>query len=204
MRLVIGGPTLPLVPASFALDLATLYATTRESGPWASVTLGFVETTHVHLGREAVLAQARRCQASHVLWLDTDMAFPPDTALRLARHDRPVVACNGVTRDPRRLFTAVRDGTRVPTTPASTGLEAVDSVGLAVLLLRLDVVADLARPWFTWGIDATGAVVGEDVGFCRALRAAGHPILIDHDLSQEIGHIGQYTYRPARAAALPV
>jgi hypothetical protein len=203
MRLVIGGPTLQLVPASFAFDLAQLYAYESRGPRWTSVTLGFAETTHVHLGREAVLAQALRCQATHMLWLDTDMAFPPDTALRLVRHDRPVVGCNCVTRDPRRLCTAVRDGTRIATTAASTGLEAVDSVGLAVLLLRLDVVADLARPWFAWGSDAMGAAVGEDVGFCRALRAAGHQIWIDHDLSKEIGHVGQCTYRPA-ATAVPV
>jgi hypothetical protein len=199
MRLVMGGPTLQSVPASFAVDLAQLYATTRESGPWASITMGFLETTHVHLGRELVLEQALKCQATHVLWLDTDMAFPPETAVRLARHDQAVVGGNCVTRDPRRLFTAVRDGRRIATTPASTGLEAVDSVGLAVLLVRLDVVADLARPWFAWGRDATGAVVGEDVGFCRALRLAGQTIWIDHDLSKEIGHVGQFTYRPAPA-----
>lgn len=196
MRLVIGGPTRDTVPASFALDLAQLYATTRECGPWTSVTMGWIQSTYVHVGREAVLAGALERQATHVLWLDTDMSVPPDLALRLAQHNRPIVACNCLMRDARLFFTARRDGQRIETRPNSTGLEAIDSVGLAVMLMRLDVVMDLPRPWFQHGRNAQGDDIGEDVMFCRALRAAGHEIVIDHDLSKEIGHIGPYTFRP--------
>ncbi|HEV8215766.1 MAG TPA: hypothetical protein VGP95_08030 [Gemmatimonadaceae bacterium] len=197
MRLVIGGPTLATVPARFALDLAHLYAYTGDAG---AVFLRFVQSTYVHVGREAVLEAALQIGASHVLWLDTDMTFPEDTALRLAAHDQAIVAANCVLRDPRILFTAERNGQRVETRPDSTGLEAVDSIGLAVVLMRTDVVADLPRPWFQHGRTEAGVDIGEDRMFCRALRAAGHQIWIDHDLSKEIGHIGQHTYRPASAA----
>ena len=101
------------------------------------------------------------------------------------------------------MCTAQRGGHRIHTTPASTGLDVVDSVGLAVCLMRTDVVADLPRPWFRHGLTATGVDLGEDITFCRALTQAGHAIWIDHDLSKEVGHIGQYTFRPA-AAAVPV
>jgi hypothetical protein len=199
VRLVIGGPTLATVPASFALDLVQLYAHTVAHGPWSSVTVGLIGATYVHVGREAFLEQAIRSHATHVLWLDTDMTVPPDTALRLCAHQRAIVAANCVMRDPRLLCTAQRGGQRIQTTPASTGLDIVDSVGLAVCLMRTDVVADLPRPWFRHGLTATGGDLGEDITFCRALTQAGHAIWIDHDLSQEIGHIGQYTYRPAAA-----
>lgn len=198
MRLVIGGPTRETVPASFALDLAKLYAYTVRWDAGA-VYLRFVQSTYVHVGREAVLSEALQLGATHVLWLDTDMTFPEDAALRLARHDRPVVACNCVMRDPRRLFTARRDGQPIETGPQSTGIEKVDTVGLAVLLMRTDVVAGLPRPWFDHGRNAAGEDVGEDVMFCRRLRALGQDIYIDHGLSKEIGHIGQYTFRPTAA-----
>lgn len=204
-RLVIGGPTRDTVPASFVLDVVELYEKTRADGPWSSVTVGFIESTYVHVGREQFLAAAiEKCQASHVLWLDTDMRFPPDTAIRLARHNQPVVACNCVMRDRRLIFTAQRDGERVATRPASSGLQPVDTVGLAVMLMRTDIVKDLPRPWFGHGLNDTGGDIGEDVMFCRTLREAGHQILIDHDLSKEIGHIGQHTYRPVSDAALAV
>lgn len=207
MRLVIGGPTRDTVPAAFAVDLAHLYATTRDAGQWSSVTLGFIQSTYVHVGRQAVLERALWDweRASHVLWLDTDMRFPDTAALQLLAHNRSIVAANCVMKDPRILFTAEREGQRIETRPDSTGLEAVDSIGLAVMLMRTDVVAELPRPWFQHGRTDAGVDIGEDRMFCRALRAAGHEIWIDHDLSKEIGHVGQYTYRPvARDAALHV
>jgi hypothetical protein len=109
-------------------------------------------------------------------------------------HDQPIVACNYVVRQASGLFTAFRDEQRIPTLATSTGLEAVDYCGMGALLMRTDVVADLPRPWFRHGLNAQGGDIGEDVGFCRALRAAGYPIYIDHDLSKEIEHIGQHAY----------
>jgi hypothetical protein len=203
MRLVIGGPTRDSTPASFAHDLAELYANAR-SGP-REVLLRFVQSTYVHVGREAVLEESIRAGATHVLWLDTDMSFPATTAIRLLAHNRSIVACNYVMRNDRHVFTAERTGATVETLPESTGLEAVDSVGFGVLLMRTDVALDLVRPWFCHGRNPdTGADIGEDRMFCRAVRAAGHEILIDHDLSHEIGHIGQHTYRPHRQAALAI
>jgi hypothetical protein len=203
MRLVIGGPTRDTVPASFAVDLAELYAHTVRWDAGA-VWLRFVQATYVHVGREAALEAALGLGATHLLWLDTDMTFPADTAVRLAGINRPIVACNCLMKDPRGLFTAERDNERIATTPESTGLEAVDSIGLAVLLMRTTVVASLPRPWFRHGVTDAGVDIGEDRMFCRALRAAGHEILIDHDLSKEIGHIGSYTYRPPREAPVAV
>lgn len=196
MRLVIGGPAREYGPFSFALDLAALYARTRDEGPWSTVTLGYVQSTYVHVGREAVLVWALERQATHILWLDTDMAFPADTAIRLAQHNQPIVAANCVLRQPRQMFTAMRAGQRVETTPASTGLELVDQVGAAVMLMRTDVVSRLHRPWFEHGMQSNRVDIGEDIMLCRKLRGVGHSIYIDHDLSKEIGHIGQHTYRP--------
>lgn len=206
MRLVIGGPTRDTVPASFAVDLVQLYATTREKGPWQTVTVGFIAATYIHCGRELFLESALRQGATHVLWLDTDMSFPPETAIRLAMHDKPVVACNYVTRDGSNKFTAMKEDEnllitgRVDTRHDSHGLEAVDAVGMGVMLLRTDVVQQVPRPWFTHGRNPiTGGDVGEDIVFCRALRAAGHQVYIDHELSKEIGHVGQQTYRTVTA-----
>jgi len=196
MRLAIGGPTRDGVPASFAVDLAQLYAYTRERGPWGSeVTVGFIASTYIHVGREFFLEASRKQGATHIFWLDTDMSVPREAAVLLAMHEQPIVACNYLVRQASGLFTAFRDEQRIQTTAASTGLEAVEYCGMGAMLMRTDVVADLPRPWFRHGINEHGGDIGEDVGFCRALRAAGHTIYIDHDLTKEVGHIGQYIYR---------
>jgi hypothetical protein len=194
-KLAIGGPTRDSVPASFAVDLAQLYATTRERGPWSIVTVGFLQSTYIHMGREYFLEACERQGASHVLWLDSDMSFPPEAAIRLARHDQPVVGCNYVTRDGTGRFTARRDGQPVAPTAENTGLEAVDGLGFGVLLMRLDVVLGMPRPRFRHGLNAIDGDIGEDLMMCRALGAAGYTVYLDHDLSQEIGHIGQTIFR---------
>jgi hypothetical protein len=204
MRLAIGGPTRDSVPAAFAVDVAQLYAYTRERGPWGSdVTIGWIASTYIHVGRELFLEAALKQGATHVLWLDSDMSVPRETAVLLYMHDTPIVACNYLVRQDSGLFTASRDGQRVPTRAESTGLEAVEYVGLGAMLMRTDVVAGLGRPWFRHGLNELGGDVGEDVMFCRGLGRAGHTVYIDHDLSKTVGHIGQHTYR-LEAEAVPV
>lgn len=196
MRLAIGGPTRDLVPASFAVDLAQLYAYTIARGPWATVTVGFKAATYIHMGREYFLEDAIQQGATHVLWLDTDMSFPRETAVWLALHDQPIVGCNYLTRHGSHSWTAMReDGTRIATTSTSEGLEAVDAMGFGVVLMRTDLVVGFARPRFRHGLNARDGDIGEDIMFCRTVRAAGHPIYIDHDLSKGIGHIGQYNFQ---------
>jgi hypothetical protein len=195
MRLAIGGPTREIVPAAFAVDVAQLYAYTRERGPWGDdVTIGWVTSTYIHVGREWFLEASLKQGATHILWLDTDMSLPREAAVLLAMHERSVVACNYVVRQPSGLFTASRDGQRVATTATSTGLEVVEYVGMGAMLMRAEAVKDITRPWFRHGLNEFGGDIGEDVLFCRALAAAGHPVYIDHDLSKQVGHIGQHTY----------
>lgn len=206
MRLAITAPTRDMVPASFAVDLAEMYAFTRQFGPFEDVTIHFVASSYIHAGQERVLEDAiKHFGATHVLWLETDMAFPKDTAIKLAKHNRPIVATNAVMRHFPLRFTAIRDGKRVETTEASNGLESVDACGLAVMLMRTDVVSGWQKPWFSHEWDAeTQSERGHDAVFCKRLKDAGHSIYIDHDLSKEIGHIGQFTYRPACRLTVPV
>lgn len=200
-RIWIGGPTLAAVPASFALDLAQLYAYTQ---PRVAAVLGFIQSAYIHVGREAVLKAAIGYDATHILWIDTDMMFPPETAMRLLAHEKDIVAANCVMKHPTPIFTAVRDSQRIETGPDSTGLETVDTVGCAVMLMRMAVVASLPRPIFTHGLNDDGSDVGEDLMFCRAARRAGFDIFVDHDLSKEIGHVGQHTYRISSRAPVTV
>jgi hypothetical protein len=194
MHLAIGGPTRDTVPASFAVDVARLFAKTKERGPWPTVTIGFVASTYIHVGREWFLEASIKQGATHVLWLDTDMSFTPETAIRLSWHHQPIVGCNYVVRQASGLFTARRGETRIATTEASKGLEAVDAMGFGCVLMRTDITDGLFRPWFRHGLNDQLGDVGEDIMFCRALKAAGHEIYIDHDVSKDIGHIGQHTY----------
>jgi hypothetical protein len=202
MKLAIGGPTRDTVPAAFAVSAAHLFAYTRELGQWGkNVTMDWVASTYIHVGREWFLESALKQGATHILWLDTDMRVPRETAVLLAMHDHPIVACNYHVRQASGIFTAARGDQRVATTEASTGLEAVEYVGMGAMLMRAEVVAGLGRPWFRHGLNEFGGDVGEDVMFCRGLGRAGYTVYIDHDLSKDVEHIGQHTYRTVDRSA---
>jgi hypothetical protein len=198
MKLWIGGPTRDIVPASFSVNLAELFAYTREFGPCGKHVKvdGFIEHTYIHCGRELVLEAALKQGFTHVLWLDTDMSFPRTSAVQLMAHDQPIVGCNYKSRRQGDSQWVARrhDGTRVETTTTSTGLEAVESTGFGVVLMRTDVVSGLGRPWFRHGLNDFGGDVGEDIMLCRGLGKAGYTVYIDHDLSKQVTHIGQYAY----------
>jgi len=194
VRLAIAVPALSNVPAVFANDLAMLYAETSRAIP--QTTLAMMVGTFVHQAREKLLHDMTKLWcATHILWLDADMTFPSDTALRLLKHERDVVAANYVTRVPPGRPTARKDGKCVSSAEA-TGLESVDHVGMGVFLMKTSVVRDIPRPRFWYSTETET----EDVYFCRQLRKAGHEILIDHDLSREVGHVGLHTYREAPMA----
>jgi hypothetical protein len=77
-----------------------------------------------------------------------------------------------------------------------TGLQEVGWVGLGCCLLKLtDAVRAIKRPHFevVW-LEDTQSYLGEDYMFSEKLRHAGIKLWIDHDVSQQIGHVGDFKY----------
>ncbi len=205
MHLAIGGPTRDMVPMSFALDLLHLHEYTIKHGPWPTVTVGFIQSTYIHVGRELFLQAALKQGATHILWLDTDMGFPRTAALQLFAHAQALVGVNYRVRQESGIFTSQDEhGTRIQTTAASTGLESVAGLGFGMMLMDVKAVDGLPRPLFRHGLNMQNGDVGEDIMFCRTLRAAGHQIYIDHDLSKEISHVGLHSYRTIAPALAEV
>ncbi len=133
---------------------------------------------------------------THMLFLDSDMTFPSNTLERLLAHRKPVVACNyAVKKVPPYPVTTYMDGSYVYTNEDSQGLESVGAIGMGVVLIERPVLDAIPRPRFLVGWrEKQKSYVGEDIFFCNLLHAKGIPILIDHDLSKEVGHIGQFTW----------
>lgn len=200
MQIVIAVPSHDTVPARFANDLAQLCAHSASTLPGA-VELLFLIGTYIHDAREQLAEAALQCGASHVLWMDSDMRFPRDALLRLLQRDVPMVGINYTTRVPPAVFVAKSNGSRVRTLRGSIGLEEVDAIGFGLVLMRSEVITRtlaLGAPLFRYDwIAERGRLLGEDYSFCGRARAAGFPIHVDHDLSKECAHIGQWEYRPA-------
>lgn len=187
-------PARDMVTASFAFDLARLTGVTQENLMLLTSQGTLIVNQRTDLAKNAIEAGC-----THILFLDSDMRFPADTLERLLAHDKDIVACNYSTRKFPLRSVAFKDDTSwdtVDTDPDSTGLEPVASIGMGIMLIKSEVFVKIGLPYFMIGFSAKNQeYTGEDIFFCRKARAAGYEILVDHDLSKEIGHTGAIDFR---------
>lgn len=191
MRLLIAMPTYGSVASDCARSLAMLlfYIGHRPPDGMAWVGIEMMSSSNLpQLRHDLAVSAMRKHEATHILWVDSDMAFPKDSLHRLLAHDLEIVGCNY----PRRLgshHSAATDLECQPFKASSTGLGEAGVIGFGLLLTRIGVFeGDYEMPLFAHH-DADGYCT-EDVTFCRKVRARGHRIWVDHDLSREVRHIG--------------
>jgi len=147
--------------------------------------------TLVARGRSDLVTQALEREATHMLWIDSDMVFPTDVAFQLLQHQEDIVAANCVTRQPPYQPTAIgMDGDFLWTEEGQKGLSPVHHVGLAVALVSMEVFKTMPAPHFQTPHTDEGWI-GEDVFFMRAARERGFQPYVDHALSREVKHLGE-------------
>ena len=149
--------------------------------------------------RENLAEQALESEATHFLWLDSDMRFPPNLSHLLFKHDLPIVACNYVKRKiPAMPNSKDLNGKLIATNRDSRGLVEAISAGFGVVLMKREVFEKVPKPWFdqVWfEKDGKLEMMGEDVFFFqKARKVAGIPLYVDHSASQKISHIGTFEY----------
>lgn len=175
--------------------------------------------------RHRLVGEALTWGATHLLWLDADHVFPPDTIPRLLSHNLDVVGANYARRASPTAPTACRIDKNdddedvknlVYTTreKAEAGeVEEVAHLGFGVCLMDMRVL-DLLQthadehgdgnfmPLFEMQSNPGKAgMIGEDVFFFRKVREAGGRVFCDHALSWEVGHIGEHILTNAHANA---
>jgi hypothetical protein len=203
LKIAIASPARDMVHTAFAFALANMVAHTAAARPDITLDARYVQGTMIFDQRIKLARLCLELECSHILWLDTDMAFPSDTLLRLLSHRLDIVAVNYVTREipAAPLAWAAACDTkwkRVPTRHESTGLEKVLGVGLGVMLTDIHVIQKLApleAPmfWFQY-FGKNRTTQSEDYYFCRGAARQGFDIWIDHGLSKEIRHIGTFGF----------
>jgi len=165
-----------------------------------NVDVTFIRSSNLPEARARLVARAYELEASHILWLDSDMKFPADTISRLINHNLAVVAANYPTKEIQARPTAYVDEEDyvgpVWSGEKATGLQAVAHCGMGVMLSDMRVFDVLNLPFFAFEPQGPDFVrhLGEDVYFCRKLGEAGIQVHIDHDLSKQVAHVGEFEY----------
>jgi hypothetical protein len=136
-----------------------------------------------------------------MMWIDSDIIFKPEDFFKILESPHDVTAGLYMMEDLTHLA-AVKDwdtdmfmknGTfkfiRPDDLVGAAQYVKVAYAGMGWMLIRKGVVEDLKYPWFWSDLQKIGDLVdmnSEDVAFCRALEAAGHPVHVDTQL--RVGH----------------
>lgn len=155
-----------------------------------------VKGSHLAENRNVLVKQALDTDCTHILWVDDDMTFTMDTFYKLWKHDVDIVGANCATKTIPPRPTAKNGRDYVFTTETSVGLEEVNRLGMGVTLVKADVYKKIGEPYFACppNPEFDNAPMGEDIYMIRKAIDNGYKVFIDHDVSKNVGHIGDYVY----------
>ena len=189
-------PTRDTVYSHFSYSLGNLIKTTTMMG--IEVHLFFDASTILINQRENLINRAIEVKSEWVLWLDSDMMFPPTTLLRLLAHNQDIVACNYMKRSyPFKsvAFMDTNDWESWVPLQSEDELLTVEAIGMGCVLMKTSVFEKLNRPYFEYTYQPkTKDWGGEDFTLFKKLNKVGHQVKVDMNLSNEIYHIGTYAY----------
>lgn len=191
---IIAMPTHGMMQAATAADFAYLMRHSPDT-EWAIGYGTYVQNNRTNLVHTAVKGKHDSgLKATHILFIDSDMRFPKDTLERLLAHKKDIIGANARSRT-EDVWVARKDEKFISSV-GKKGIEEVDTLGFGIILIDLKVFTSklrglppncFAQPFNTFN----GNFVGEDIYFCTIAREKGWKIWVDHDLSQEVKHIGQ-------------
>ena len=178
--------------AETAVSFAAMIAATVNEVPNLDLIIDNTVGSGLCMNRIKGVMKAKENQCDYIMFIDDDMAIPMHAFLMLFKHQKPIVAANCARKElPPRPTAKDFDGNLIYTKESSTGLEKVRSVGTGMMLIHTSVFNMIPQPWFQ---EDALKKIGEDIWFCNAAHEAGLDIYIDHDLSKDVGHIGDFNY----------
>lgn len=147
----------------------------------------------VPVARNRGVTEALNNEVDYLLFLDSDMSFPAETAVRLMAAGKDIIGCNYLQRNPPHRSLAFPRGGGKKT--HSGGVVEVDRIPTGVMLVRRKVFETLPRPWFFTPVRENGGILGEDYYFCDKAREAGFSVWMDCELSTQVVHWGEMGFR---------
>ena len=200
-KILIAIPCMDMVSARFAQSLSTLKKTEH-------CVVSFLINSLIYDSRNKLSEYAMKGEFDFVLWLDSDMVFPPDTLERMLKtldeHDeidilQALYFRRGAPFSPvafdvleinDRGECNFQDMEIVP-----TELKEIAGCGFGCVLMRTDCLLDIAAKyggnvWFS-----PIGNVGEDCSFCIRARNEGYRIFCDPTIN-----IGHMAYAPVNGS----
>jgi len=193
MRLVVAMPCYEHVARDTAVSLATMMLVIGNQPPEGMefARIEWRSTSNLPESRSVLAHRALTVhQATHILWIDSDSAFPKESLHRLLGHDKEIVGATFARRNPPH-WSSASDLDGKPFSPGQVGLAEAGVMGFGLLLTRASVFeGEYEMPLFAHH-DEDGYCT-EDVTFSKKVRARGHKLWCDLDLSRQCRHVGSH------------
>ena len=174
--------------------------------------------SYVHIARNCALDTFLKSDCTHMFWLDCDMAWNHDDFLRflgLSTVKDIICATYPLKSDPVQ-FRVRGTGNDVDGEPDEYGCVKIGGTGMGFFLITRKVLEEMAesapRVWshennrdiayvfrteLTERPDGMNDDIGEDIGFVNDLRAAGHDVWMDPNIS--LTHVGEKAWTASLA-----
>lgn len=151
--------------------------------------IAMLKSPVVDSARNRLVEQILTTNATHVLWVDSDMVPPHDIVPKLLTWGKPVVSGLAHYKESPYRPALYRLDPFGPIEGRSITdvAQQVEGIGLSCALIEVDVFRKMTNffgdeEWFRLSSDE-----GEDVHFCRRLAEMGIPIWLDP--SVRVGHM---------------
>ena len=148
--------------------------------------------------RHELVLSAMEWQATHLLFIDSDIEFEPHHATELLSKNKDIVAAAYSKRVPPFITTAWSDiddwNTWIRMSEHDEDIIRVEAVALGFCLIKMSVFDRIKKPWFQLGY-YNGEYTGEDIEFFRKARNAEIPAWLDLEVTKELGHLGTYSFK---------
>ena len=180
-----------MVHSDFTFSLAQMYGYSLSQGITCGINI--VKSSLIEVSRNIAVDQMIENNCTHILFIDSDMAFGTQALQQLLARKVPIVGVTYSTRMPKFMLTHKNmDDSR--TLLQEKGVYPVKGLGGGLLLIERKVFDAFPRPWFQmdWLDDKT--IHGEDLFFCEKAAQAGFSVYLDVDLSRNVRHCGQHFY----------
>lgn len=157
-------------------------------------------------GRQSRVNEAINSACTHMLFLDDDMVFGMDMVhkmlhelnqLTMSGIGHAAIGVNPCRKSPHGLFYTAKeiDSDNFLKSKGQSGVVEVSKCGLGVFLIEIATLREIAPPHFEikW-LEEKKEHEGEDFYFIKKLREHGVRVFVDQDISQTIGHAGEFIY----------
>lgn len=157
-------------------------------------------------GRQQRVSAAIESDCTHLMFVDDDMVFASDivhkmltemNTLTIAGHKKIAMGVNPCRKSPVDLYYTAKpvDSEEFLKSKGQSGVVEVSRCGMGVFMIPIPLLREIPAPHFEvkW-LPEKGEHEGEDFYFIRKLREHGVEVFCDQDISQTIGHAGEFIY----------